>query len=155
MIEWKIKGLFKADAEAVYEEITSLGEEVTPEQVVEFAKDKNTELHKCFEWDNRKAAHKYRIAQAQSIFRNIAYVKEYADEEGNGQTVIVRAITCTNERKNTYETIERCIENPESFARLQASMLKDLTIFTQRYERYASLKAEYFDLFDTIHSVTA
>lgn len=64
-IEWKIKGLYKADPVKVYEEINSIGEEYTPADIVELAEDPGSELHKCFEWDDSIAADKYRLIQAQ------------------------------------------------------------------------------------------
>ena len=155
MTVWKIKGLYKADAQAVYEEITQIGEEVTPEQIVDKAKDKDTELHKCFCWDNKAAAHLYRLSQARSIMRNIVHTVEYQDEEtGEDEKITFRAIICTNENKNKYETIQRCVENPESFARLRASMLKDLNAFKHRYEVYSQIRREFFDLFETIETIT-
>lgn len=152
MIEWKIKGLYKADAEAVYQEIASLGSKVTPEQIVEYAKDKSTELNKCFTWNNAEAAKKYRIIQAQAIIRNISVTVDYNDDNGEQKQVKCRAIVCTNENKNQYEPISRCIENPDSFARLKATFLKDLLYFKERYERYSKIKAEYSDLFDAVDS---
>lgn len=152
MIEWKIKGLFKADPESVYQEICEIGDEVTPEQIVEKAKDGDTELHKCFTWDNKKAAHLYRISQAQSIIRNISVTIDYRDDDEEEKQVKVRAIVCTNEHKNTYETIRRCIENPDSFARLKATFMKDLVAFKERYERYSRIKAEFSELFDAVDS---
>lgn len=153
MIEWKIKGLYKADAETVYREITEIGEEVTPEEIVEKARNENTELHKCFEWHDRVAAEKYRIQQAQSIVRNIAHTVEYRDASGDEKTVTVRAILCTNQRDNKYETIQRCIENPDSFARLKATMLRDLEQFKRRYEKYSAIRAEFAELFEIIEAI--
>ena len=153
MIEWKIKGIFKADAQRVYEEITSIGETVTPEQIVEAAVDENTELHKCFEWRDSVAAHKYRLSQAQSIIRNISIEKKYKDEDGNDRKTVYRAIVCTNERKNTYETITRCIQNPESYARLREMFLRDLSIFKSRYERYSDIADEFDWLLEMISEV--
>ncbi len=40
-----------------------------PEDVVEYARDPDTELHKKFDWDNDTAAEKYRIWQARQIIR--------------------------------------------------------------------------------------
>ena len=153
MVEWKIKGLFKANAQDVYDEITSIGKEVTPEQIVEKASDKNTALHECFEWDNKKAAHKYRLGQAQMIVRNIVEKVEYEDSDGQERQFVIRAIVSGNKYDNKYETIRHCIEDPESFARLQASMMRDLEIFKQRYERYSALKEEFADLFEAINTV--
>lgn len=47
---WKIKGIFKADAQKVSEEIAEIGETVEPSEIVEKARNESTELHKCFEW---------------------------------------------------------------------------------------------------------
>ena len=153
MVEWKIKGLYKADAQKVFDEITSIGEEVTPQEVVDYARDEDTELHKCFEWKDRIAAEKYRLSQARSVMQNIITVVTYKDDEDADRNVRVRAIVSTNKYETKYETITRSIENPESFARLQAAMLRDIQIFKQRYQNYASLRSEYIDLFAAIDEV--
>lgn len=84
--EWKIKGIYKADAQKVADEI---GEKsITPQEVLEKARDENSELHKCFEWDNDIAAEKYRLEQARKIIINKGnirkqagcYVWKFADE---------------------------------------------------------------------------
>lgn len=50
-------GLFKGvDPMKVANEIMEIGESVTPRQIVDRARDENSELHKCFEWDDAKAA---------------------------------------------------------------------------------------------------
>ena len=153
MVQWKIKGLYKADAQKVFDEITSIGEEVTPQEVVDYARDESTELHKCFEWKDRVAAEKYRLSQARSVMQNIITVVTYKDENDASKDVVIRAIVSTNTRETKYETITRSIENPESFARLRAAMMRDLEIFKQRYGRYASLKTEYVELFDAIDAL--
>ena len=69
--EWKIKGIFKAEAQKVADEI---GEnKVTPQEVLEKARDENSELHKCFEWNDSVAAEKYRLQQARAIIINLVY----------------------------------------------------------------------------------
>ena len=61
-------GLFTgADAEKCYQEIIGIGEVATPEQILEFAKNPCTELHKCFEWDDSVAAYRYRLQQARTV----------------------------------------------------------------------------------------
>lgn len=61
------KGLYKADPQKVAEEIMSIGSEATPSQIVDKAKGERTELHKCFTWDDKKAAEQWRLQQARSI----------------------------------------------------------------------------------------
>lgn len=77
MIEarWRIDGYYKADPNIVANEIFSIGETATPAQIVEKAKDSKTELHKCFEWDNEKAAEKYRLEQARMVTHQLVYVE--------------------------------------------------------------------------------
>jgi hypothetical protein len=43
--------------------------ELTPSIVVEEAEDEESPLHDRFEWDNDKAAHEYRLAQARTLIR--------------------------------------------------------------------------------------
>mgnify|MGYP001201285798 CR=1 FL=1 len=42
-----------------------------PEDVVEYARNQNTELHGMFCWDDTEAAHKYRVQQAGYLIRSI------------------------------------------------------------------------------------
>ena len=72
-------GVTKADATLVAAEIESIGEEATPQDVLEKARDENTELHKCFEWDDTKAAEKYRVIQARTIMRMLVVVEDKPD----------------------------------------------------------------------------
>jgi hypothetical protein len=39
------------------------------EDVVEFARDETTALHRQFEWDDTEAAHQYRLEQARRVIR--------------------------------------------------------------------------------------
>lgn len=52
--------------------------ELTPEDVVEDAKDPSSPLHGFFEWSNTKAAHQYRLQQARGLIRSVVavYVSE-------------------------------------------------------------------------------
>ena len=65
-VSWKIEGIFKANAQKCYEEISKLNR-ITPEDILNQAKDINSELHKCFEWDDTIAANKYRLQQARQV----------------------------------------------------------------------------------------
>lgn len=71
--KWKhgFEGLHHADAQKVYNEISEIGNEAKPEDIVEKAKDANTELHRCFDWNDTTAAHKYRLYQARQLVCHI------------------------------------------------------------------------------------
>jgi len=89
MKEWKNGSVMKGDAEKVASELENLGEELTPEQIVSFAKhNEDSELHKCFEWDDTIAAEKYRLDQARLICRMLVDVK--STNECPEETVKIR-----------------------------------------------------------------
>lgn len=44
---------------------------VTPEQVLAAARNKSSPLHAAFDWDNKSAAHQYRLDQARILIRSV------------------------------------------------------------------------------------
>lgn len=81
--KWKhgFETLHKADAQAVAEEIISIGDDATPEQIVEKARDETTELNKCFTWDNDVAADKWRLQEARQIVCHLVIQQEESDKK--------------------------------------------------------------------------
>lgn len=133
--EWKIKGIFKADAQRVADEI---GENsITPEQVLEKARnDKNSELHKCFEWNDGIAAEKYRLIQARKIIINLAYVpKEKTDEP-------VRCFQITRE-KSVYMPTKQFLVNNDEYQDLLKRAKVELESFKRRYATLSELETVF------------
>lgn len=98
----------KEEREAIREELERIagknGGLLTPDDVVASARQKNSILHGMFEWDEKKAAHAYRVDQARVLIRSVtvvittektnvstvAYVRDpdiEADEQGYVSTV--------------------------------------------------------------------
>lgn len=52
--------------------------EITPEDVLEDAKNDNSPLHSFFEWSDSAAAHQHRLQQARGLIRSVVavYVRE-------------------------------------------------------------------------------
>ena len=150
MVTWKIKGIFKADAEKVHEEILSIGDTATPQQIVEYAKNENSELHKCFIWDDTIAAQKYRETQAREIVRSIVYIKDPV-EPGKPKTTI-RAIVSTNEKCGSYAPIQRIVRDEDSYGRLLEAAIRELNAFRKKY---AVLSGDLDGLFAEIEKITA
>ena len=133
--EWKIKGIFKADAQRVADEI---GENsITPEQVLEKARnDKNSELHKCFEWNDDIAAEKYRLIQARKIIINLAYVpKEKTDEP-------VRCFQIARE-KSVYMPTKQFLINNDEYQDLLKRAKVELESFKRRYATLSELETVF------------
>lgn len=144
MVTWKIKGLYKADAETVYSEITALGDSFSPAQIVEAAKDKNTELHKCFTWDDSIAAQKYREHQARMLVAQLVIKAETTDRE----PVAVRVIASTATR-NEYKPVVKLIEAEQGYADLLARAINELKAFQQKYKAITELR-EIFAAIDEL-----
>lgn len=138
--EWKIKGIYKADAQKVADEIGEKG--ITPQEVLEKARDKNSELHKCFEWDNNVAAEKYRLQQARAIIINLVYVAKEKEEQP------VRCYQITTE-KSVYQPTKQFLVQKNEYQSLLARAKAELESFKKRYARLAELEA-VFEAIDNI-----
>ena len=153
MIEWKIKGIYKADPTAIYNEITSIGETVKPAEVVEYAKNENTELHKLFTWDDTVAAQRFREVEAQRIIRNIVIIdKEKSADGKKDEKIVVRAILSTNQKTQEYATVQRVVSNKDSYTRLLAAALAELEAFRKKYKVLAGDLDIVFDAIDQVAS---
>ncbi len=144
MVEWKVKGLWKADAEAVYKEITALGDSFSPADIVEAARDESSELHKCFEWRDEVAAEKYREHQARMIITQLVVRTETSDNT----PVSVRVISSANE-VNTYVPTKMLIKSESDYADLLARAKRELQAFQQKYSTLSELQ-EIFTAIDAL-----
>lgn len=133
-IQWKINGIFKADAEKVDLEIKNIGTKATPKQVYEYAKDNpGSELHKCFEWNDTIAAEKYRIQQAQKIITFIVRVPEKTDIPP------IREYQITSER-NTYQPTRCFLVNEDEYGNLLKRAMAELQAFKAKYAKLSELE---------------
>ena len=144
MVEWKVKGLWKADAEAVYKEITALGDSFSPADIVEAARDESSELHKCFEWRDEVAAEKYREHQARMIITQLVVRTETSDNT----PVSVRVISSAN-GVNTYVPTKMLIKSDSDYADLLARAKRELQTFQQKYSTLSELQ-EIFTAIDAL-----
>lgn len=144
MVTWKVKGLYKADAEAVYSEITALGDSFSPDQIVEAARDESTELHKCFTWDDTAAAENWRRHQARMLVAQLVIRTETTDKE----PVAVRVVSSTGSR-NEYKPTVRLIEVEQDYADLLARAVRELKAVQAKYKMVTELR-EIFEAIDEL-----
>lgn len=130
-VAWKIEGYFKADAQKCYEEMGNSS--ISPEEVLEKAKDKNSELHKCFEWNDSAAANKYRLIQARKIIQFIVKVPEKKDEQPTRVFQI-------SSQKGEYQPTVFFQRNNDEYQKLLARAKLELQNFRKRYESLTELK---------------
>lgn len=136
-VTWKLKGYFKADPQKVYAEIGST--QVTPEEVLEKARNEKTELHKCFEWDDDVAAEKYRLQQARQIIQLLVITP--VEEEHTP----MRVFQITSET-NVYQPTKMFLEQPDEYAVLLQRAKGELKAIRNRYKMLSELETIFEEI---------
>lgn len=132
---WTISGVFKADANAVGKELEKLGDNVTPDSVLEVAKDENNVMHDMFEWDDSIAGQKYRLSQARHIIANIR-VNIISDDSEKRP---VRAFVSIK-RNAVFEPIEKVVKDTDRYSILLNSAYRELTQIKYRYDTLSEIQ---------------
>ena len=134
---WKHTG-FEADANKVGIELEKIKskEKLTREVVLNYAKNKESELHKCFEWDDNVASEKYRLFQASCILSSISIVVK--DTKKNKKTTRMY-VSIKNENEREYKSIVEVLENDEEYKQLISKAEQDFLSYKQKYEELIQL----------------
>lgn len=117
MIIWQ-NNEFNANAEQCYNEIKSLTN-VNPENVLKLARSPDTELHKCFCWDDVEAAEKYRLIQAEHVIRflvvkdddqkDVESVKNFTIVNNDGNQIFTPIIFSYQQKDQHSECVQKAI----------------------------------------------
>lgn len=142
---------FKADPKKVYLEITSIADEVKPQQMVDYAKaHKDSELYKCFTWDNQKAADCWRLEEARLIHRNLVIEYTKSDNDESKEKVRVRATYRTDTSPSAgYKPLTLIMKDEDERAGLLRVAKAELQSFRYKYRILSELKP-IFDLIDEL-----
>lgn len=133
---WKVDGFYKADASKVLNELSELGNEYSLSDVVEKAKDKNSEMHSIFEWDDSVAGEEYRKIQAGKMVRNLVIVRNDETEERTN----VRYFVSTGKRDSTYTPTRLVIRNQDAYEKLLERAYAELRAFKEKYSTLSELE---------------
>lgn len=136
---WKsgTSGLHRADAQLVYEEIIAIGDSATPEQIVEAATNPDSELHKCFEWNDTEAARKYRIFHARQVVCHLVIKQEQESENATPPTEI--RLLHKTDNGSGYKPITLITQNKSEYEKMLQNALEDLRRFKAKYASLAEL----------------
>lgn len=132
-VEWKVP-VYNADPNLVAAEIGEVGRR--PEDVLEIARNPDTELHKCFEWNDSVAAEKYRLSQARHILTILVYKPEKQD------TPPLRVYHLDGVTKK-YEPVKKFIVNEDSYKALLMQAKSELEALRRKYHTIAELEAVF------------
>jgi len=126
---------------------------ITPEKILEYAKNPKSALHDSFCWDDTEAAEKYRLLQASMLIRRITVT--IADKQAEEATVVkVREyVSLTHDRGiNGYRHIQEVltdadlknayIDDLQSELMAISKKLKTVSLAADKYVSRASKELE-------------
>lgn len=153
---WKSMGFDNVDPQLVGEELEIIERngELTHLHVLEYAKrHKDSELYKCFEWDDSVAGEMYRREQASRVVSHIAYtvVDENTEEKSYKQKVYV---SLQNENKQrVFKHISKVLQDDDDYEQLLQKCRDQLSRVKKDYERLLNredLKELFFSVYTNI-----
>lgn len=128
------------DPNKVAEEIISIGDEPNPDDIVDKARNENSELHKCFTWDNDEAADKWRKQEARQLMYRLV-IKE---EEPPRDRPEIRMFYKIND-SGGYKPTEIVVTHKDEYTQLLERAYAELRAFKMKYSCLKELQ-EIFDL---------
>lgn len=129
-------------ADRIKEELRLLqgnSEMLAPAKIVEWAKgNPESQLHKCFEWDDSRAAYQYRVDQARNLIRLYITV-----EPGRRDTVSLRQ---DRHEDGGYRRIGDVMRIPDLKQQMLDEALADLRRIQKKYEMLTELASVWREI---------
>ena len=149
IFSWSTTTVKNADAQLVGEELEIIerNNSVSPKHIVDYARNNvDSELHKCFDWDDSSAAEKYRLYQANLIICSISL--EIKEEPKKTQRVYVN-IKDKDTDERVFKNINEVLKNDEEYQQLVSKASADLERCRDKYSNLL----EKEDLKDIIFNI--
>ena len=125
--------MFKADAEKVYSDLEMIAEK-TPQNVVDYAeRHPNSELYKCFTWDNTKAANEWRKHEARQVMRLLVF-----EDTENKEPTKIRVL---QKSVDAYQPVKLIVRDQDEYKALLERAYAELQAFKERYKNLIELEA--------------
>lgn len=122
---------------------------VTPSAVVEVAKPKNAPLHSCFEWNDSKAAERFRLDQARLIIRSVEVVRMLEGGKEERQLGFV-SIAVNKPGSSAYMNTEGALRDERYSAKIIDDAKAQLLGWRRRYGHLAALVKEFAPIVEAI-----
>lgn len=145
--KWSSTGTrFGADAQKCYEEIMEICDDISeapPQVVLDKARDENTELHKCFTWDDGIAAERWRIQEARLVTRQLVLKEVKAPKKDRPE---IRLFYKTD-NSSSYKPTEIIVQKQDEYQALLKRARAELDAFKRKY---SMLKNDLLEVFEAI-----
>lgn len=140
------------DPQKVADEIFSISDTPTTDEIVEMASDPETESWKLFDWDNEVAGRKWRKEQARQVMRvlKVTFVNDEHEPEEPIRTIQpVRMFYGNPDGSEGFTSIVKIMENKDMYAQLLDSAKCELQAFRKKYNMLKEL-GPIFEMIDTL-----
>ena len=128
---------------------------VTPDELVEDARNPDSPTHDFFEWDDSAAAAHYRNQQARYLLRAIHVVIESDNEEIETRAFVhVSVSEPEKEPRKVYTTVQHALSNDELKVQVIEEALRQLERWRKRWSQYNEL-ATVFAAIDQVQEEMA
>jgi tetrahydromethanopterin S-methyltransferase subunit A len=138
-----------SDSDKIYQELETVRAKnngvLEAADVVNFARKKDSALHRYFEWNDSYAAELYRIEQARKIIRVCVCVDEVTQE----RTRVYVSLPKGGSEREGYRTIVDVMNDEDLTQQLIDAALKDLQFFSNKYRSISNI-AKVKPVFDEI-----
>ena len=142
---WRINNQ-PVDAQSAGEHLAALElqhNSLTPELVLDDARPSDALLHPCFEWDDTKAAEKYRVEQARYIIGNIVVHIEQRESEKIPETTRAFISITTLPHKGEFVSVKRAFSNDAYHEQILQNARAELRAFQKKYNGLTELDAVF------------
>ena len=149
---WKSVG-FSANAQKVGEELEKIEKKdvVSSKNVLIYAKqNKNSELYKCFEWDDKIAGEKYRLSQASQVISSISVV---INEKPLEKQKVYYKIKTEEKETGSFKNIKDILKNDTEYIAMCNKAEDELKKCTEKYHKLINrddLKDIIFNIYKEI-----
>ena len=130
--------------EKVFHEIEEIGERATPQEIVDRARDENSELHRCFTWDDGVAANNWRKQEARLIR---GFLKFRSDTDEDAPEIHAFYFTGVDDG---YISARKVFTIPDEYAALLKRAYAELHAFSKKYH---TLKDDLGDILELIEQL--
>lgn len=154
--QWKMKSLYKVSAQTTGEKIEEIIQQygaVTKENFLEASRPADSVTHNLFEWDDTKAAEKYRLHQSNMIINSLTV---QVNVENRATPITTRAFVNVQKedgrQKAEFLRIDTAFSDMECKTIVLANAIQELREFRKKYETYSEL-SQVFEAIDNLKEV--
>lgn len=150
--QWKEASRVVVDAQIAGEELERIrtfhNGRLEAEMVVELSRNTSAPLHGAFEWDDKKAAHGYRVEQAKYLIRSIEVVVATPDDKPQP----IRAfVSVQRDDDRSYTSVQHALSDNELRRQVLAQAWMELEAWRKRHAELVEL-AKVFAVIDEARS---